>query len=155
MTTIAFRDGVVAADTGMTRAYGGRSGTTIKIVRNAAGDIAAAAGDAGYAAVFLRWFMAGEAGPPSLPDKEGGVGTIYRAGKPTTLTTFEPSGGFDIEAAYFAIGSGCCEALGAMFAGADAPTAVRAAIAHNNGTYGEVTVLRCAAAPNAAPQRSD
>lgn len=141
MTVIAFRNGIAAADTGTTRGSS-RIGTMIKIVRNEAGDIAGASGDASFCNAFLAWFITGEdAVAKVLPPKEAGTGAIYRAGSERTITMFDESGPYKMEGRYFAIGSGTPEALGAMFAGADAETAVKAAITHDTGCFGDVTVL--------------
>lgn len=142
MTTIAYRNGVLAADTGMT--VGNTVvGNTVKIVRRDDGCMAGAAGFAGYAGSFLRWFMAGQIGDPPEAKSEDNVldrGVIFRPDG--AMLVFEPEGMFEMTAPYYAFGCGRCEALGAMFAGADAEAAVRAAIAHDAHTSGDVTVLR-------------
>jgi 20S proteasome alpha/beta subunit len=143
MTTIAYKDGVLAADTAM--CLGGvMTGSVVKIARRADGDMCGSAGDAAYNAAFTEWFLRGEEdAPPTAKQEEGTFdrGVIFRrTGK---IDVFEPRGKFTVKASYFAIGSGKESALGAMFAGADAEMAVRAAILFDPHTDGEITVLKC------------
>jgi ATP-dependent HslUV protease subunit HslV len=65
---------------------------------------------------------------------------IYR--RSGTIDVFEPRGKFAMNAPFYAFGSGKEPALGAMFAGADAETAIEAAIQFDPHTGGEITVLR-------------
>jgi hypothetical protein len=143
MTTIAYRDGVLAADTGVATEGGSRVGSMVKIVRGPTGNLGGASGTAGYSEAFKRWVLGGEQEPPPEPKSEERYfdkGAVFHAdGK---IDIHEPGGRFIVAAPYYAFGSGSPEALGAMFAGADAETAVRAAIAHDTGTHGSVTVLR-------------
>lgn len=142
MTTIAYRDGVLAADTIMCMG-GTLIGSTVKIARRMDGAMAGSAGGATYNAAFSLWFLDGEIGPPPKAEQDDHSfdrGVIFRADG--TLEVFEPRGRFSATAPYFAFGSGKELALGAMFAGADAVTAVRAAIAHDPHTGGDITVLK-------------
>jgi ATP-dependent HslUV protease subunit HslV len=141
MTTIVYRDGELAADTGMT-AGGSMVGHVTKIGRNAKGDLAGAAGDASYNFAFIAWFVVGEQG--SAPeakedDKAFDRGVIFR--RDGRIEVFEPRGRFECSAPYYALGSGRPEALGALFMGATAEQAVRAAMAHDANTFGDVDVL--------------
>lgn len=143
MTTIAYRDRVLAADTAMCQG-GVMVGSVVKIARRNDGDMCGAAGDAAYNAAFRDWFLGGEEGNPPQAKQEEGIfdrGVIFR--KAGGIDVFEPRGKFSVLAPYFAFGSGKEAALGAMFAGADAETAVRAAIQFDPHTGGEITLLRC------------
>lgn len=142
MTTIAYRDGTLAADT---RATVGDNvlGNVIKIARNSNGDLAGAAGMASYSYTFLKWFTSLETGEPPQAVKDDQTfdrGVIFR--KTGQIIVFEPTGRYECTAPYYALGSGRPEALGAMFAGADAETAIKAAAAHDANTGGNITVLR-------------
>lgn len=143
MTTIAYRAGVLAADTAATR------GTVVVIgvvkIAHAPSDdrLAGAVGDAGYNGAFLRWFLAGAEGEPPEAKKDGDgydTGLIFMPDGEVRL--YEPSGWFSMRPAYYAIGSGKEMALGAMFHGASAEDAVKAAMAHDPYTRGPMTVLR-------------
>lgn len=118
-------------------------GSAQKIVRRADGDMAGSAGDAAYNAAFSKWFLGRERGkPPEAKEGDNWIdrGVIFR--RTGRIEIFEPRGRFDCTAPYYALGSGKEAALGAMFAGGDPETAVRAAIEHDPHTGGGVTVLR-------------
>jgi hypothetical protein len=141
MTTIAYRNGILAADTGMS-AGGSIVGSVTKIARSEKGDLAGAAGDASYNHDFIAWFVGGEQGnPPEAQeeDKTFDRGVIFR--RDGRIEVFEPRGRFECSAPYYAFGSGRPEALGAMFVGASAEQAVQAAIAHDPYTFGDIDVL--------------
>lgn len=142
ITTIAWRDGVLAADTMIASGCVAVNGAT-KIVRRLDGDMAGSAGSAGYCCRFLEWFLAGEKDdPPKAEEDDVGcdVGLIFR--NDLSVELFEPPGRAVIRTDYYAAGSGRGVALGAMFAGADPEQAVMAAIAHDVYTGGQVMVLR-------------
>lgn len=139
MTTIAYRKGVLAADTGLTSG-GGRNGRVFKIARRSDGKLAGACGTAVYMAAFLKWFVAYGDEPPEAKSDQHSIDKGVVISRDGVVTVYEPGGSFTIDdLEYFAMGSGRPEALGAMFAGADAETAVFAAMAHDEGTYGDVT----------------
>jgi hypothetical protein len=142
MTVIVYRDGVLAADT--QAAVGDNLlGSVAKIARNSNGDLAGAAGLASYNFSFLKWFTGMESGDPpkGLRDEHNfDRGVIFR--KSGKIEVFEPDGRFEMKAPYYALGSGRPEALGALFVGADAETAVCAAIAHDKDCGGDVMVLK-------------
>lgn len=142
MTTIVYRDGVLAADT-LACAGDNKIGSVIKITRNSNGDMAGAAGLASYNYAFLRWFSSMESGDPPKATRDNDNydrGVIFR--RTGQIVVFEPDGKHELSAPYYALGSGRPEALGALYAGASAELAVRAAIAHDRGTGGDVTILR-------------
>ena len=135
MTTIAFKDGVLAADSHI--ACGGlRSGTAQKIFEHGGGAIAGA----GAYAEFLRfkdWIVDG-ADPEKRPElKESDLIWIKPDG---SVVEFEPTGQLAYEAPFYALGSGRELAIGAMAAGASAEEAVRIAIDWSQGSGGEVQI---------------
>jgi ATP-dependent protease HslVU (ClpYQ) peptidase subunit len=145
VTTIAWRAGVLAADTATSSANAIIRQDFRKIEAHH-GCLAAACGTATYAAAFLRWFLNDEKGEPPVADsKEGDRGLIVR--KNGALEIYETGGWFPSAPTYYAMGSGNEVALGAMCAGADAEKAVRCAIEHNPHTGGDVTVLRLETMP--------
>ncbi len=142
MTTIAFRDGTLAADSQATNGHL-KGSTRVKIARNERGDLAGASGDCGFTAKFLRWFEGGEkSDPPECHTDDSGpdVGVIYRVSG--EIEMFEPSGSFVIHAEYHAIGSGCHLALGAMAAGFSAEAAVEVAAKHDCYTGGAILTMK-------------
>ena len=144
MTTIAIRHGIVAADTGAT-SMGTRGGCCSKIVRHSTtGDVAGGTGWAAWVAAFHRWCLSGEIGESpkieTVNNQPTGKGFIARANG--EIHIFETSGWWSIRAPYYATGSGQDVAIGCMWHGGDAVQAVRAAIEHDEGTYGEIEVLK-------------
>jgi hypothetical protein len=94
MTTIAYRDGVIASDTGMTVA-GVKIGTVRKIARNQKGDLCGGAGSATFVSEFLHWFKNGERGAP--PDAVSTDELLDRSmiilyDDPKTIIIHEPGG---------------------------------------------------------------
>lgn len=144
MTTVVYRDGVMATDTayianGVTIVIGRR-----KIARRS--DDGALIGGCGKSATvdaFIAWAVHGEIGDPPVMEEAAGI-IAYIDGTIRGFDDDEGGGrrGFLIAPPYFAIGSGAEYAFGAMFAGADAETSVRAAIAHDKSTNGDVLILR-------------
>lgn len=165
MTVIAYREGILAADTLVVVGYAkyltaGRKVAALYRSGSCIG-LAAVAGDEVESAAFLRWadalvgadnggagaFSRGEAPCIGRPT-DGGVsskGFIILHNAPNTVLIYTHAGmtrhplGFR---GYFADGAGAEVALGAMYAGCDAITAVRAAIAHTHGCGGDVDVVR-------------
>lgn len=138
MTVIAYRDGVLAADTLVTES-GRLYGFAQKIVRSRAGHIGGAGGPAEAGVKFMAWIEAGCVdAPPEHKDPADGI-VIYPDGR-----TMHWDGGpvlLAAEAPFFALGCGAPIALGAMAAGADARRAVEIAIRYDCYCGGEITVL--------------
>lgn len=135
MTTIAYRDGVLAADTLFTK-DGIRHGFGQKIFD--AGSIGwfALMGFAPHAFRLRQWIEDGRQGE----QPEGCVILVSPGGE---IEIFEERGAQpEAGAPFHAYGSGEQIALGAMQAGATAEEAVLAAIAIDTQTGGEITVLR-------------
>jgi hypothetical protein len=145
MTIIAYRDGVLACDTGTVRGNSRTHTRVAKTVRAPDGRLAAACGFAGYMGKFLAWALTGEGEPPSAVSPQGATethntGVVFLPGG--CIHVYEDTGMHEATAPYYAIGSGSPEAMGAMFMGATAEEAVRAAMHHDSSCYGDVIVLR-------------
>lgn len=144
MTTIAYRGGILAADTCVT-VNGSKLGGVVKVWRRPEdGALAGAAGSAGFAAAFRKWFLTpekdrGKPPEPKSDDRMFDRGVVFYEGG--RIEVHEAGGPFEVSAPYYAFGNGSDIALGAMFAGADARTAIAAAVKHNPYTFGEITVL--------------
>lgn len=139
MTTIAYRNGRLCADTQTSRGYTTINGMT-KLTKGPRG-LGAACGSAGFCSTFQEW-VAGERDecPEARSDgdnSDAGL-LIHPDGR---IQLFECGGMFFLDTPYFAMGSGRDQALGAMFAGADARMAVEAAIAHDAYTGGTVMTV--------------
>jgi ATP-dependent protease HslVU (ClpYQ) peptidase subunit len=145
MTCIAYRDGVMAGDRlvcgGDAKLY-----YAAKIVRGPDGALAGFAGLAPIGAAFLAWVRGGREGEqPKLSDDDKGVDHAIIVEPDGRITKLEGTKApFHIETPYIAIGCGGAEARGAMFVGAGAEMAVRAAIAHDAFCGGDVDVVKLA-----------
>lgn len=138
MTTIAYRDGILAADT-MVSGSGCRVGSVVKAFRRTDGHMAGAAGDLSWAQRLLGWFTAGEEGEAPLPKENAGEAIIVRPDGEVFFV--DESGMHTLSAEFFSLGSGACVALGAMAAGASAETAIEIACRFDCHTGGDITVL--------------
>jgi ATP-dependent protease HslVU (ClpYQ) peptidase subunit len=134
VTTIAYRDGILAADGRTT--YGDTIFTdhNKKIHRLSDGALFALTGDVSYVQPMLDALEDDEV---NLPIGEGFTAVIVeRDGK---LRLYEGRGGFiTLDAPYYAFGSGEEYALGAMDMGASAHDAVRVACGRDLGTGGDI-----------------
>lgn len=141
MTTIAYRDGVLAADRLIT-VQTHRDGYITKIAKRGP-YLAAAAGALPIALRFMDWFRSGmpEARTPSMgDDKDGATGHIFMPDG--TILNCDTLGWTRRKAPYYANGSGCDYCYGAFSMGATAEQAVRAALEHETASGGDITVLR-------------
>jgi ATP-dependent protease HslVU (ClpYQ) peptidase subunit len=137
VTTIVYRDGVLAADTRVSFSDWIKPERLCKIERLPGGRLFAAAGDHAIWGKLLRWFRDPHGERPEIPDCDALVvlpdGTVeYYCGAGFRL----------IQGPFVAIGSGSPVALGALYAGADAEQAVRIAMRVDPYTGGEVDVAR-------------
>lgn len=136
MTTIAYRDGVLAADTLMT-ASNMRSGHMTKIMRRGRLIIGFAGASRNFEA-FRNWLGAGAEG--SFASNDGNVFIIPPEGD--AIVWGDGDTPWRETALFWALGSGEAPAMGAMAAGASAEEAVKAAIALDLSSGGEITVIR-------------
>jgi hypothetical protein len=140
VTTIAYRDGILAADS---MAYGGKycasPGLKWKIWRLDNGDRLGVSSNMVGAGEAMRDFLNGKLDRALVPTDVRAIlvnadGQVFIANDGVLF-----SGPIDTE--FCAIGSGADFALGAMQHGADAVEAIRCAIAHDQHTGGEVRLL--------------
>lgn len=120
MTTIAFKDGVMAADTQITSDYAIHAP---KIFRLPDGGVAGGAGDWSRAYAGIKWLMEGEKGdPPNLGDADILIaradGTLWKAN--------EEFPAYPLLDKMAAIGCGALAAIVAMRGGSTAVEAVQA-----------------------------
>lgn len=145
MTVIVYRDGVLAADRQSTIS-GMRACEVTKIARrNTDGALIGMAGDAGLAAAFFRWFLAGEQGdrPAMHMSADGQKTAIALVIRPSGVAEEHSCSGWSvIEGPFFAYGSGMESALAAMHMGADAQRAAEIANLVTTGCGMGVDVVR-------------
>lgn len=146
MSTVAYRGGVLAADS---RAYGGKyaatPGAKRKLYRLPDGSIlGVVSGIVGFSERFAAWLESG-----AVPDKFGDGEQAFKAllVRPSCkvflyVDSLYPSGPIDSE--FYAVGSGDDYALGAMACGCSAVQAVEIAARFDPHTGGEVLELKVA-----------
>jgi 20S proteasome alpha/beta subunit len=140
MTTIAYRDGVLAGDTQVT------CGSTIdgyvaKVFRKGR-LLYTTTGDSGLGDRFRQWVESGmEGDAPEMKDGDANANGLLFPGGDRVVWRYDKVWATH-HAPFFAYGSGSTIALGAMYAGATAEEAVRAAATRDTNTGGEVIALR-------------
>lgn len=142
MTTVVYRNGVMAADK-MACEGSNKSGKMTKIFR-VNGYLVGFSGAADCAAALLRWFENGadeEAWPDpyNKEDPESTMLVVSPAGQVMFYERFPVP--IIMENEFFAIGSGADFALGAMQMGADAKTALEVAISLDAYTGNGIDML--------------
>jgi ATP-dependent HslUV protease subunit HslV len=141
MTTIAYRDGIMAADSGVWHGDGMNPWAT-KVAKGNDGVLYGLTGNAAEASNYIAWVKGGYTGDEpkarSLNDGDNSsfVVVIAKAGDPIRLRTAYGDEMYD--APYISIGGGSQACYGAMYVGADAPTAIKAAIEHGASAIGNV-----------------
>ena len=133
MTSIAYRDGILAADSQTTvesEAGGARRFRCEKLYRKTTKEgaeaIIATAGESAPALVFLDWYGTGKRPPPRL--LEGNADFTCLVLRRDGLWEYDAwCRGDKVLEPFYAIGSGAKAALGAMHMGASAEEAVRVA----------------------------
>lgn len=141
MTTIAYRDGVLAADT-QTSIHDGCVITpdkSKKILRLSDGSLIAGSGIKRQISDFAKWC---ETKVGEKPDTE--ESTIIRISLDGGVIVYDgKTDERDVTGCpFYAVGSGAAAALGAMYAGARADQAVEIAMKVDPWTGGEVDVVR-------------
>lgn len=148
MTTIAYRNGFMAADSGVTSGSGLKIGNTMKMVQTESGILCGVAGDLHLCDVFQRFIMildnavglrsrsieapvAGQEVNALVVFPDGYLLEIDE-GRPVLDDPHEPVGGLR------AVGSGWPYAMAAMRAGADAAMAVHIAASLDPKTWGPI-----------------
>lgn len=139
MTTVAYRDGIIAGDSQVTSGDVD-VGRAVKIERKGS-VVVGVAGCLAFCQGFLDWFRGGMKGDPPIMRKDDSRAEAIVVYGGHVLS--RDNDGWDrLRAPYYAIGSGRQFAMGAMAAGASAEGAVRCAIKHDVYSGGEVIILR-------------
>lgn len=142
MTVIAYRDGVMAADTSCADSVSKVSWAQ-KVLRGPDGALYGFAGRVSLCCEIARWVRGereGERPPLKVDDGTAQVMVVRPDG---SLSVWVEDGTEDYDGAeYMAIGSGAGVALGAMHAGATAEGAVRAAIEHAPHCGGSIRAVQ-------------
>jgi hypothetical protein len=116
----------------------------LKVARGPDGTLYGTVGHAPECAAFLAWVHAGCREdmplPTATPDRESSF-VVIAVSQHGPVRIISAYGEERYHAPYFAIGAGAPCAWGALYAGADAITAVHAAIAHSDGAAGHVCTI--------------
>lgn len=149
MTTIAYRDGILAADSMLT-GYDADCGSVIKIRRNRHGWLGGASGNKGSTTLFMDWFLNTppriDVKPAPTVDDNSADGIVILPGG----RVFFWSGSaalWAVIAPFHTLGSGMRFAMGAMAMGASAREAVGVAKKFDVYTGGRIATLSLAPAP--------
>ncbi|GAA2867421.1 ATP-dependent HslUV protease subunit HslV [Aminobacter niigataensis] len=144
MTTIAYRAGVMASDSGSW--IGDAShGWAVKLAKGIDGALHGVAGNAAECCAYLGWVKGGYRGDEPRADAEpdNRSSFIVLIVPPEGALRLRTAKGDEVyEAPYFSIGAGSATAYGAMFAGATAEQAIEAAKEHASGAFGPVQSIR-------------
>lgn len=137
MTTIVYRDGILAADRACSQ--GSRfEGSVRKVWRRRDGHLIGGCGRYSIICRYVEWFLGGERGrAPSLGEQDNDADMLIV--RPSGLVLFHDScGAMTVKAPFYAMGSGVDFAYGAMEMGATARQAVRIASRRDNNSGGGV-----------------
>ena len=140
MTTIAYRDGVLAADSLVCVSGWKQPHRAAKLHRMQDGTVCGMTGDLAPASSFIRWLDTGEGDKPPMTDAR--VIHMQHGGR---LRVYEDGGYFDLDCEFTAFGSGSPAAQAAMHMGADAARAVEIAALLDDSTGGEIVSMKCEA----------
>ena len=139
MTAIAYRDGIMAADSvGWTANTSVKVPVCAKIRRLIDGGLVAGTGETTDIEQFHDW-MRGESEQPSVPREDGFNALWAKPGGTLWFCTWRLVFS-QITAPFFAIGGPCEFMMGALFAGASADQAVRLAAEHTDSAGGQIQV---------------
>lgn len=137
MTVIAFRDGLMSADSLMSSG-GTRAGWVRKVAKGKGGHLGGVAGEAGAGLKFLQWVEKGAKG--KMPG--GDISAIFVKPDGSVFLIDKTAILIPSDAPFYATGTGGDLALGVMAAGAEADEAVLAAIKFDVHCGGAVTSVR-------------
>lgn len=137
MTTVVYRDGVLAADSRAT-SNGLIDNQTTKVWSHK-GVLIGACGSQALCERFRSWVVAGMEGESPYEGAEDGNGIVVSA---AGVVCFSDSGCWRVSEPFYTLGSGYQLALGALAMGATAQEAVEIAARFDTMTGGKITVLR-------------
>lgn len=149
MTTIAYRNGVLASDSRISNGDWTTPGEAKKIFRLPDGGMIGLGGSAVKVAVILEWARGGQqesARPTALPDEQHGI--VVRPSGAVSFLEGPRCLEYSFAAPFYAIGSGRIPALAAMLAGATAKRAIVIAAELEPCTGGAVRFLRLKKGPD-------
>jgi ATP-dependent HslUV protease subunit HslV len=142
MTTVVYRDGVLASDSAVYA--GGTKVHSMKKVWKIRGHLVGLAGNVNAINAFKKWFEDGAMLDfyPITKKQSLAALVVTPEGKVFSYEDADPHAIEIEDGEYVAVGSGSDVALGALHAGATAPDAIKAAIAHSSKTDGKIQIIK-------------
>lgn len=140
MTTIAYRNGVLAGDSQATDSQLWRTSKIARVNTSAGQLLVGWSGDVHAALVFVEWLKNDKSRKPDIGNEDFAAIVVATTGRVTIWT--QSLIGWRPEGKFFAIGSGSSAAMGAMHRGAGAIEAVKIACKVDPYTRGPVRSLR-------------
>jgi ATP-dependent protease HslVU (ClpYQ) peptidase subunit len=140
MTTIAYKDGILATDSRVTRGDMIVQGSAQKLWRGDDGSLIAISGQMTEASELLRWLIRPSGERPPISEKI----TVIVVRPSRSVEIWEENGMYTPSMRFGAWGSGAPTALGAMHAGASAQEAVEIASKIDVWTGGDVQSMAIA-----------
>lgn len=141
LTTIAYRDGILAADS-LAHEDGLRQGYIVKVGPTPDGGAWGLTGMAGHTALWRAWACGDRsADPPGFAEESDAI-LIEPDGRVRVWTEEKWE---ELEDTIYAWGSGTALALGAMEHGATAEEAVACAIRRDMGSHGKICTVKIGA----------
>jgi 20S proteasome alpha/beta subunit len=137
MTTVVYRDSVLASDS-MLGSNGAGIGSVKKIWKLKNGNLVGACGTAQGSEKFISYMNGDISKPESIP----ALDAILIDTELKVYFCEDNLQTYEVQAPFFAVGSGSKFALGAMEMGASAEEAVRVAMKYDISSGGEVQVLK-------------
>lgn len=143
MTTIAYRDGVMASDSG---SWMGDAchGWARKLAKGPDGTLYGVSGNAAQCTTFLDWVDAGCIGDaPNAEARDNDVSSFIVLAAPVkgAIRIITSRGDEKYDVPYFSIGAGAATAFGALWAGASAEDAIEATKEHGSNAFGRVQTI--------------
>lgn len=142
MTTIAYRDGVMAADSRASYGDFVVPAGTRKLFRLKNGSVAAVTGSEPIWRAILNWLDTDRTEPQPNPQISDSRGTIIVMNAAGEIEVFEDGFSYPETSSFMAYGSGQPVALGALYSGASAEEAVRIATLVDKHSGGDVQTMR-------------
>lgn len=143
MTTIAYRDGVLAGD-GLYHRGGWKMGNTHqKVWKTPDGRLVGICGDAAHVSKLVAWLLC----PPrkrttERPKLEKDTGTVVEVFGNGKARYYEHDYFHPVNDRYWSVGSGSIAALVAMDMGADAVRAIKIAAKRDDSTGGRISAVK-------------
>lgn len=151
MTTVVYRDGIMAADTSTVAGDWLLPEKVTKIIKLVDGRLVGFSGNFNMLAGFLEWLCCPAEHLRPRPDFKDEASAIVVSACGKRVLKFQQAGHHQCNGPFVVLGSGLPSALGALHAGVDAREAVRIAALVDPWTGGEIESITLDAGVNDGP----